>query len=390
MHCVHQDPGYIPLVTNSCMPTAPPRRIALVNTYSTYNLGDAAIYSALALMFSRSAAHPGVSGHSIVADIRDARPYPIPDLCFGPVQHPSDLYVSVGGDIFNNSREWLITKQFLLNLRDLRRHPRRTILFGQTLPRSCHGLSLALLTRVLRRLAAVCVRDGESHRRLRQAGVDATLSYDTAFALTSHPAGGEQAEQVLLSQGVALNQAALLSVRGFDAMYGHGNDRFHTQMVQLCRDLVRHGLRPVVLVQSQAYAADNDLTVASALAGEVPELVVFNPFDIETGLQHWQLAMGALQRAAVSIGVRYHTSVLALAAGRLPYNLFYSNKGRDLSSRLGLPGCELSRFESAACLQEILATANQRFDPEPIRSDVVAHFRRCVASAGFLPCSDAS
>lgn len=377
-------------MTSSSTSTAPPRRVALINTYSTYNLGDAAIYSALAQLIRTTAAGSEHSDCDIVATVQDASPHPIPGLRFGSVSHPCELYVSVGGDIFNNSREWLITKQFLLNLRDLRRYSRRTILFGQSLPRSCHGLSMALLTRYLRRLAAVCVRDGESHRRLRQAGVDALLSYDTAFALTPHPAAGEQADEVLQRQGVALDQAALLSVRGFDAMYGHANDRFHTQMVQLCRDLRQHGLRPVVLVQSQAYGADNDRAVAAALAREVPELVVFNPFEVDTGLQHWQLAMGALQRAAVSIGVRYHTSVLALAAGRLPYNLYYSNKGHDLSQRLGLPGCDLNRFESAASMEQILATAHQAFDPEPIRSDVVAHFRRCAASAAFLPCADAS
>jgi polysaccharide pyruvyl transferase WcaK-like protein len=356
-----------------------PQRVGLINTYSTLNLGDAAIYNALARLIGRE--------HAIVATVQDKQPHPVAGVSFQPTLGPCDLYVSVGGDIFNNSRQWLITRQFLRNLDELRRSPRRTILFGQSIPRSCHGLSLALLCRRLRRLAAVCVRDAESHRRLRNAGVEARLSYDTAFALTPEPAAAEAAEGILRAAGVDPGQAALISVRAFDSMYAHDNDRFLGRMVELCRKLEAGGLRPVILVQSRAYAADNDLAVAAAIRAEVPAVAVFDPFAAQAegpqaAVEHWQLAMGALQSAAVVVGIRYHTTVLALAAGRLPYNLHYSNKGRDLSERLALPGCDLAGFDPASELEPILATARRAFDPGPIRAHVRESFAACRAAAG--------
>jgi polysaccharide pyruvyl transferase WcaK-like protein len=365
-----------------------PCRVGLINTYSTLNLGDAAILNALARLIGSCTARDADmgrgmgngSGCEIVATVQDEQPQPVAGVTFRPALEACDRYVSVGGDIFNNSREWLVTRQFLKNLEELRRCPSRTILFGQSIPRSCHGLSLALLCRRLRRLAAVCVRDAESQRRLRRGGVEARLSYDAAFALTPEPAAVPEAERLLRAAGVDPAQAALLSVRAFDSMYVHDNDRFLRRMVELCRLLEGDGLRPVILVQSRAYAADNDMAVAEAIRAEMPGVAVFDPFLEDAGVEHWQLAMGALQSAAVAIGIRYHTSVLALAAGRLPYNLHYSNKGRDLSERLGLPGCDLGSFEPAEQLTAILATAHRHFDAEPIRRHVRESFAECLAA----------
>jgi hypothetical protein len=40
MFCIDPNRGYIRIMTSSSTPTAPHRRVALINTYSTYNLGD--------------------------------------------------------------------------------------------------------------------------------------------------------------------------------------------------------------------------------------------------------------------------------------------------------------------------------------------------------------
>ncbi|MCP9849445.1 polysaccharide pyruvyl transferase family protein [Cyanobium sp. Morenito 9A2] len=347
----------------------------MINTYSTFNLGDAAIYSALARLIGGE--------QPVVATVQDVVPLSVPGISFVDALGPCDTYVSVGGDIFNNSREWLITKQFLINLRELRRHPSRTILFGQSLPRSCHGLSLRLLSRSLRRLAAVCVRDEESHRRLLQRGVPAQLSYDTAFALELEAPAQAQARELMTLQGLDPTSLALLSVRAFDSMYGHDNQRFLSQMAGLCRELVKAQLQPVVLIQSQAYGADNDLQVAAAIAAEVPQVAIFNPFTGPTGpWAHWQIAMAALSLARLVVGIRYHTTVLSLAAGRLPYNLYYSNKGRDLSERLELPGCNLKAFDPADQIATILASADRPFAVEPIREHVRRSFMAALAAAG--------
>ena len=344
--------------------------IGLINTYSTLNLGDAAIYGAFRAL---------LSSQELVACVQDEKPDQSLGVSFlSTPPRACQAYVSVGGDIFNNAREWLVTKAFLKNLEQLRKDPSRTILFGQSIPRSCHGVSFLLLRQCLLGLAAVCVRDAESYTRLRQAGVEARLSYDTAFALMPDPAASAEAETLLRDVGVDPAEVALVSVRAFDTMYAHDNQRFQRQMIGLCRCLLARGLRPVILVQSQAYDADNDLEVAAAPSAELPQVIVFNPFHSGVSLPPHQLAMGALQITPLAIGIRYHTSVLALASGRLPYNLHYSNKGRDLGERLSLPGCDLADFDPAERMDEIISTASRRFDPKSIREHVVRSFKACL------------
>lgn len=344
-------------------------RIGLINTYSTLNIGDAAIYSALASMVEPAEA---------VAQVQDDEPLPVPGVSFPAKLGSCDALISVGGDIFNNGREWLITRNFLHNLKQLRNDPRHTVLFGQSIPRSCHGLSFQALALCLKRLAGVCVRDAESHRRLRQAGVDAVLSYDAAFALTLHPRAEAEASRLLRDAGIEPSRAALLSVRGFDRMYAHNPATFQDQLVELSQLLLERGLQPVVLIQSQAYGADNDLAVAQALTQRVPQLASFNPFQEGSGLAGWQLVMGALKVASLSVAVRYHTAVLALAAGRVPFNLHYSNKGRDLSERLGVVGCGLESFEPSSRLEAILASGQRHFNDGEIRRRVRQDLRHCL------------
>lgn len=344
--------------------------IGLINAYSTLNLGDAAIYSAFRKL---------LSPHELVACVQDEQPDRRLGVTFLP-QLPRDCqaYVSVGGDIFNNAREWLITKAFLRNLQQLRRAPSRTILFGQSIPRSCHGLSFLLLRQCLLDLAAVCVRDAESHARLCQAGVEARLSFDVAFALECNAAALEVARRLLAAEAIDPSVAAVLSVRGFDSLYTHSNERFIDTMAHLCRALQREGRQPVVLIQSRAYGADNDLAVARTLQERVAGTVVLDPFLENSPVPSWQLAMAVFSLVDLVVAVRYHTAVLALAAGRLPYHIHYSNKGRDLCQRLDLPGCDLGQFDVATALPEILATRSSPFDHASLRNRVHSDFQWCL------------
>ena len=72
-------------------------------------------------------------------------------------------------------------------------------------------------------------------------------------------------------------------------------------------------------------------------------------------------------------------AVLALAAGRLPYSLHYSNKGRDLCARLGLQGCDLADLRPASVLDELFNARSGGFDHRAIRERVRADFARCLA-----------
>jgi polysaccharide pyruvyl transferase WcaK-like protein len=353
--------------------------IGLINAYSTLNLGDAAIYSALRTLLPNA---------DLVACVQDPEPDPSLGINFlenRPVG--CSAYVSVGGDIFNNSREWLVTKAFLRNLTELSRDPRRTILFGQSIPRSCHGLSFFALCRCLLRLAAVCVRDAQSHRRLQQAGVDARLSFDTAFVLESSEPARREAFALFQASGLEPSRSAVVSVRAFDSMYTHDNERFVHRMAALCRGLDQAGLTPVVLIQSRAYGADNDLEVARSIVDQAPGTVILDPFHRDPAVPCWQLAMAVLELAQRVIAVRYHTAVLALATGKVPFHLHYSNKGQDLCERLELPGSSLGAFDPAATLNAILTAPREGFDHRSLRDQVRRDFAWCL---GRLPLEESS
>lgn len=344
--------------------------IGLINAYSTLNLGDAAIYSALRTL---------LPGADLVAHVQDPEPDPSLGIRFLPRRPDGcSAYVSVGGDIFNNSREWLITKAFLQNLAELTRHASRTLLFGQSIPRSCHGLSFFALCRCLRRLAAVCVRDAQSHVRLRQAGVEARLSFDTAFVLEGSDPARRAALALFQAGGLDPSRSAVLSVRAFDSMYTHDNERFVDRMAALCRGLDQADLTPAILIQSRAYGADNDLDVARSIAARSPGTVILDPFHHDSGVPCWQLAMGVFQLAQRVIAVRYHTAVLALATGTVPFHLHYSNKGQDLCTRLQLPGSGLGGFDPADTLNAVLSAPRDGFDHQSLREQVRRDFAWCL------------
>ncbi|HIK04790.1 MAG TPA: polysaccharide pyruvyl transferase family protein [Trichormus sp. M33_DOE_039] len=342
--------------------------IGLVNTYSTLNIGDAAIYNALTALASEA---------QVIAKFQDLEPEYIPGLQIVQQMRRCDGYISVGGDIFNNAREGLITKAFIRNLLQLQRSPRQTFLFGQSIPRSCHGLSFQALAFCLRRLAAVCVRDTESHQRLTQAGVSAILSFDAAFTLAVSEAAKQTAQKILEAQEIQPQAAALISLRAFDSMYSHDNQQFQHQLITLSRNCQQQGYQPVLLIQSQAYGADNDLAVAEQIAQKVPGLKIFNPFGVANQLPTWELVMGALAISRVIVAIRYHTAVLALASGRIPFNLYYSNKGQDLTQRLNLPGCSLKDFNPDKSMDAIASTATATFDHQIIRQQVQQDFQKC-------------
>jgi polysaccharide pyruvyl transferase WcaK-like protein len=345
-------------------------RIGLINAYSTLNLGDAAIYAGLRSL---------MPGAVLEAHVRDEQPDASLGINFIE-QSPRDCdaYVSVGGDIFNNARKWLFTKTFLANLRELVRHPERTMLFGQSIPRSCQGMGFLALRQALLRLPAVCVRDAESHARLCGAGVPAMLSFDTAFVLEACEEGRIVAAELYRGLGIDSSRAVLLSVRAFDSMYSHDNEGFIRNIVELCEGLLERGRRPVILIQSEAYGADNDQAVAGAITERVPATAILDPFRAVSHLSSWQIAMGALMLAERVIAVRYHTAVLSLAAGRVPFSLHYSNKGRDLCDRLGLPGCGLADLRPVTALGQLLALPPAPFDHQALRERVRADFARCL------------
>jgi polysaccharide pyruvyl transferase WcaK-like protein len=105
-----------------------------------------------------------------------------------------------------------------------------------------------------------------------------------------------------------------------------------------------------------------------------------DPFTAEADCSAWQIAMGAFSLAQHVIAVRYHTAVLSLATGRIPYNIHYSNKGRDLCERLGVPGCPLEGMAEEATLEKIFSFPATAFDHRKLRLSVRSDFQECMSS----------
>lgn len=346
--------------------------VGLLNVYSTNNLGDAAIYSAIARL---------AQGRRVLARV-GAESFATPGVTPVPALPVCPTYVGVGGDIYNNPRPRLITRRFLANLRELTKRPRQTFVFGQSIPRSCRGLSFQLLSQVFRRLAGVVVRDEESHRRLTDSGVRSTLCHDLAFALSMAPGIESAAAIAFAEQELVAERTALISLRAFDHLYAVETEDMLTRIADLIRALERRGHQPALLIQADADSSDSDRAVAARLQRDLPGLRVIDTLRPVGGLGGWPLLLGILARAHLVIGVRYHAAVLRLVAGRMPFVLHYSNKGADLCRRLAIPGCSANGFDVETNLAAIEATAGQAFDPQPLRRDVQEQFQRQMAATG--------
>lgn len=340
----------------------------LITAYATRNLGDAAIMRALAALV------PG----GVACRHLDNSPIVVPGVSHTSEPLRLPLRISVGGDIFNNSRPRLVTRTFLTKLAELAYDPARTILFGQTIPTSCDGLSLGLLTRALRRLPVVVVRDRASLALLRARGVEARLSWDVAFTNTFNAAALSRARALFDQSQLVPERTVLLSVRPFDAMYNVDGARFTAMLQTLCLQLLARGHQVALMIQSDVGAWDEDRTIASTIAQADPRIRVCDFLANEDDPDPVATLAAALSIANIAVGVRYHTTVLSLAAGRQPFNLYYSRKGYDLQERLGLSGCAVAEVSGLETIRAIENTADATFNPRPVAEHVRSTFSEAL------------
>ncbi len=344
----------------------------LINVYSTRNIGDAAILMSLARMAPDGQAFGCVP---------DAEPLHVPGLTHVARLSAGLPRVSVGGDIFNNGRPSFLTRRFLANLAELRSDASRTISFGQSIPRSCRALGFSMLASTMKKIASVTVRDEESWRRLRSAGVSANLSYDAAFGLDQPWQAVKRGSQILSALGLQAGRTVLLSLRGFDRMYPQNEDAFLRKIEELIFRLRARGHHCGVLIQADAVGADSDRALASRLQTSVGAI----PVDVVSG--HGLNPVTALQcvlaAANVVVAVRYHTAVLRMLAGRYAYVLSYSNKTRDLIDRMRSPGCDLDAFDPDLSVRDIEESGELGFDPSSAQRWVRQDFKRDLARTGY-------
>jgi len=231
------------------------QQLRLINVYSTSNIGDAAIYASFSNMAQAFDVYWPDNQTELQQHLADA---------VLPMHNEAsmDVNLSVGGDIFNNAREGFITKTFIHNLRQLLQNSNHTGLFGQSIPRSCHGLSFKLLSMTLKRLAAVTVRDVESHDRLIKAGVNARLSYDAVLSLTPQKNWLQETRASLLEAGHEPEKMALLSLRPFDKMYRYNTADCLKMLTKLCQQFEYYGYHPTVLHHAQLYQPNQSVAMA--------------------------------------------------------------------------------------------------------------------------------
>lgn len=347
------------------------RQFDLISTYSTRNLGDAAIMRAIASLVTGGMAGVALDG---------ARELHLPGLAFAH-NGKGATRISVGGDIFNNSRPRFVTRSFVAKLMDLGQAPQRTIAFGQTIPSSCQGLSFRMLSHVLKRLASVTVRDTESYALLKSARVHAALSWDVAFVTEATLASLARASALFARHELRPDRTVLLSVRPFDAMYPADQQVVEKNLAVLCSGLLDRGHQVGLLIQSDVASWDEDRTSASRIASSDSRIRIVDCLQDREDPDPVATLAALLNLANIVIGIRYHTTVLRLAGGRAPFNLFYSRKGGDLQRRLGLAGCHISEAAGKATIEAIEATASHIFNPAPIRRDIRQQFAAALQKA---------
>lgn len=344
-------------------------KLGLISTYSTRNLGDAAIYAALAQLAPERCVH---------IDLAESYPTVVHGVQRDQTLQDCDAFVSVGGDIFNNARPSLVTRRFLQLLKEVFMRRDRAFVFGQSIPSSCQGLSLRMLTSVFRRIGAVVVRDVQSYQLLKQRGVEAELSYDTAFVLRQNTDALGAAYDMLDKHGLVPDRTALISLRGGSRMYGLDDADCDRDIAAIVTQLAARGHQPALLVQADCDSGDSDKTQALRLSRMTGGVPILDPFAVQPPASPYEVLISLLAVANIVVGVRYHSSILRLISGRAPFVLYYSNKGRDLSERLNLPGQKLTAGAGSDLIGAIERSAEMDFDPNPISRDVAEHFHRCI------------
>lgn len=346
--------------------------IGLLNLYSTRNLGDAAIYASLSQMSP---------DYRAVGSLEEDQPTAIEGFSTSKDLKNCKAFVSVGGDIFNNARPLLITRRFLSNIAELKRNPKQTILFGQSIPRSCRGLSFRILAHTLKQLSSVTIRDEESYARLQAAAVNTQLSYDTAFVLTPDAAANALAAKQLSMIGLDPSKTALISLRNESSMYAKNNGE--KQLIEISQKLLERGHHVGLLVQADGDAADSDRQMALRIKKACPRAVIVDPFLHKTQIDPWKIFIGFLSVANIVVAVRYHAAVLRLISGRRAYVLHYSNKGNDLCKRLAIEGSELGVESASDIIRSIENSAQLDFDVAPIAKHVRESFLQALSTVGM-------
>jgi colanic acid/amylovoran biosynthesis protein len=338
--------------------------VLIVNAYSARNLGDGAIVQTMCRAFSERGARVcvmsddpgdadryGVPVHPSLLPVWKPRLRGIPGAAAEAalatrqtIRRPPrllddfDVMVSAGGgylydDGSAGSRRNLLRR--LHTLRTAQRSGRPVIAFSQSVGPFASQTLGALTGRVLRRCAAVFVREQISLAECSALGIrHAQLADDIVFAASGRADDPDVA--ALLSQF----RVAPIGATVIDWRFG-GDERWErkqTAYVEALRgslsEAARRFDRPVAIIsQVDAHTGDSDTRLAKGLAARLSWECDARFLDV-TDLSYEQL-IGFYARLHVLVASRMHSGIFALAGGTPVVAVAYLPKTAGIMARAG-------------------------------------------------------
>lgn len=208
----------------------------------------------------------------------------------------------------------------------------KTVAWAQGIGPLKRPLSRWMARQVLRRCAAVSVRDAASAQWLASWGIAPTVAPDPVWALPGKPMRGLWD---LPAPRVAVNL------------------RSHPQLTpqrlaNLTRALIQFQQATQTCLLLVPFQACQDLEIARQIASQLPE-----PHQIVSAADPRELK-GLFRGVEMAIGMRLHSLIMAASEGCRCFALSYDPKVRRLMEDLDLPGWELEDIPEAP---EAIATA---------------------------------
>ncbi len=344
--------------------------VGLLNASSTRSVGNSAIYSAIGQLCPSGQAHA-------VLDI--AEPVRIPRLRPARGLTRCDVLVAVDDDTHHDLPPPIAGHAD--TLQRLASRPERTFAFGHSLSGALRGGSFERAAKVLGALSSVVVRDRASAQRLTKAGVTAELCHDPAFVLEPSLAFEAAAGLAFARAGLMAERTALIAVRDLDRDGVESPTSLAARIAALAEALRARGHQPALLIQTNLGPDQGDRAIVARVAALLPDIAVIDAFVPAGGVVGWPLLIGLLARARLVVAGRYHTAVLRLGAGRQPFILHDAPDMEDLAERLELPQAAAGSFDPETIIPQLEMTAEQAFDPAPLRRDIEHRFKACLAAA---------
>lgn len=349
------------------------RTVGLLNPSSTRSLGNGAIYSAIGQLSPDG---------QVLALLGDAEASRIPRLRPARDLARCDVLVAVDDETHHDLERPQHAGAHDDTLQHLTSRPARTFAFGHSLRGAAlQGAPFEHALKALGTLSSVVVRDRDSAERLIERGVAAELGYDPAFVLQPTLAFEAAAGLAFARAGLVAERTALIAVRDLDRDGVAPAASFAARVATLAVALRARGHQPALLIQTDLGPDRGDRAIAARVAVLLPDIPVIDCFATAGGVVGWPLLSGLLARARLVVAGRYHTAVLRLGAGRKPFILHAADDADDLAERLGLPQAAARSFDPDAIISELEMTAEQAFDPAPLRRDIEDRFAACVAAA---------